>query len=88
MVVFNIVGSAERIEATCAYKKVTLVDSHIIYPNGKIKLTVDTKTTFTLIEGDELIAAKLIRDIAVLALDQPYYTVTMEEWDLMEDCDP
>lgn len=57
MVIFNIVGSAERIEATCACKKVTLVDSHIIYPNVIIKSTVDTKTTFALIEGDELIAA-------------------------------
>ncbi len=84
MAVFNVIGSLERIKATCKYKKVNLVDSHIIYPNGKIQLTIDQKdqkTTFTIIEGDELIASKLIRDIAILALDQPYYTVTMEEWD-------
>lgn len=81
MAVFNVIGSLERIKATCKYKKVNLVDSHIIYPNGKIQLTIDTKTTFTIIEGDELIASKLIRDIAILALDQLYYTVTMEEWD-------
>jgi hypothetical protein len=75
------VGSLERIQATCTYKKLQLVDSHILYPNGKIKLTIDTKTTFTHMEGDPLTSAKLIRDIAVLALDCPYYTVTMEEWD-------
>jgi hypothetical protein len=85
MPTFDIVGSLDRIKATCDYKKVHLIDSHIIYPNGKIKLTLDKKTTFTLIEGDELYASKLIRDIALIALDQPYYTVTMEEWDELKN---
>jgi len=30
-------------------------------------------------EGDYLVAEKIIRDIAVLALDEPYYPVSMEE---------
>ena len=81
MQVFNVIGSLDRIQATCAYKKLHFIDSYILYPNGKIKVTIDDKTTFTPIEGDELVASKLIRDIAILALDCPYYTVTMEEWD-------
>jgi len=84
---FNVVGSIDRIKATCDYKKVQFIDSHIIYPDGKIKLTIDEKTTFTLLEGDKLIASKLIRDIAILALDQPYYTVTMEEWDELKNAE-
>lgn len=84
---FNVIGSIDRIKATCDYKKVQYIDSHIIYPGGKIKLTIDKKTTFTLLEGDKLIASKLIRDIAVLALDQPYYTVTMEEWDELKNAE-
>ena len=81
MQVFHVIGSLERIQATCVYKKIQFVDSYILYPNGKIKVTIDDKTTFTPIEGDTLVASKLIRDIAILALDCPYYTVTMEEWD-------
>ena len=55
-----------------------MTDSYIIYSNGKIKVDIDTKTIFT-IEGDRLQGEKIIRDIAVLALDQLYYPVTMEE---------
>ncbi len=85
MQVFHVIGSLERIQATCAYKKLLFVDSYILYPNGKIKVTIDDKTTFTPIEGDTLVASKLIRDIAILALDCPYYTVTMEEWDELKN---
>ena len=85
MQVFNVIGSLERIQATCEYKKLQFIDSHILYPNGKIKVTIDTKTTFTPMEGDTLIASKLIRDIVILALDCPYYTVTMEEWDELKN---
>ena len=53
-------------------------DDTIYHSTGKVKVTIDTKTTFT-IEGDPLHGEQLIRDIAVLALDQPYYPVTMEE---------
>jgi len=74
-------SSYDRIHATCLCKKIVLKDSHIIHPTGKIKITFDTKITFTIIEGDPIYSEKLIRDIAVLALDQPYYPVTMEEWD-------
>ena len=84
---FNIVGSIDRIKAMCDYKKIQFIDSHIIYPGGKIKVTIDSKTKFTVIEGDTLIASKLIRDIAVISLDQPYYTVTMEEWDELKNAE-
>lgn len=74
-------GSFERICATCGFKKVDLIDSYIIHPTCKIKITIHDKITFSIIEGDVVFSKKLIRDIAVLALDQPYYPVTMEEWD-------
>lgn len=74
-------SSLDRIHATCICKKVVLKDSHIIHPTGKIKITLNKKITFTHIEGDQLYSEQLIRDIAVLALDQPYYPVTIEEWD-------
>lgn len=85
MSVFSVIGSLDRIQKACKIKNVDLIDSHIIYPNGKIKLTIDDKTTFTHVSGDELISSKLIRDIAILALDQTYYTVTMEEWNELDD---
>lgn len=75
---FSVIGSIDRIHATCIHKKLVMQDSYIIHSNGKIKVDIDTKTTFT-IEGDRLHGEKLIRDIAVLALDQLYYPVTMEE---------
>jgi len=80
MISFPVIGSIDRIHASCIIKKTKLIDSHIIYPNGKIKVTIDTKTTFTLIEGDPLLFETLVRDIAVLALDEIYYPVTKEEW--------
>jgi len=76
---FSVIGSIDRIRATCIHKKVDMKDSYIIHPNGKIKVDIDKKTTFS-IEGDRLQGEKIIRDIAVLALDQIYYPVTMEEW--------
>jgi hypothetical protein len=78
MRVFSLVASMDRIRATCFHKKIELNDNTITHPTGKIKIIIDTKTTFT-IEGDPLHGEQLIRDIAVLALDQPYYPVTMEE---------
>jgi len=75
---FSVIASIDRIRATCIHKKVVVVDDTIIHPTGKIKVTIDTKTTFTM-EGDLLHGEQLVRDIAVLALDQPYYPVTMEE---------
>lgn len=75
---FSVIGSIDRIHATCIHKKIDMKESYIIYSTGKIKVNIDTKTTF-IIEGDRLQGEKLIRDIAVLALDQLYYPVTMEE---------
>ena len=75
---FSVIASMDRIRATCIHKKVVVVDDTIIHHTGKIKVTIDTKTTFTM-EGDPLHGEQLVRDIAVLALDQPYYPVTMEE---------
>lgn len=74
-------GSFERIRATCINTKIDMNDSYITHPNGKIKITLNNTITFTIIEGDPIYSKKIIRDIAVLALDQPYYPVTMEEWD-------
>jgi len=76
---FSVIGSLDRIHATCIHKKVDMKESYIIHSTGKIKVDIDTKTTF-IIEGDRLQGEKIIRDIAVLALDQLYYPVTMEEW--------
>ena len=73
------IGSMDRILATCHTKKLKFQDSYILHPHGKIKVDINNKTTFTHIEGDCLISEKIIRDIAVLALDYPYYPVTMEE---------
>ena len=81
MRVFFITASLDRIRATCTHKKIAMHDDTIFYANGKIKVTIDTKITFT-IEGDTLYGEQLVRDIAVLALDQPYYPVTMEEVNL------
>jgi hypothetical protein len=81
MITFSMIGSIDRIHATCIHKKIEMKDSYIIHSTGKIKVDIDTKTTFT-IEGDRLQGEKLIRDIAVLALDQLYYPVTMEEVNL------
>ena len=81
MSVFSIVASLDRIRATCIHKKLVVEGDTITYPTGTIKVTIDTKTTFT-IEGEPLHGEQLIRDIAVLALDQPYYPVTMEEVNL------
>jgi hypothetical protein len=75
---FAIIASLDRIRATCFHKKIAMQDDTILHSTGSIKVTIDTKTTFT-IEGDPLHGEQLIRDIAVLALDQPYYPVTMEE---------
>lgn len=50
----------------------------ILHPECTITVTIDTQTTFS-IEGERLAAEKLIRDIAVLALDELYYPVSMEE---------
>jgi len=75
---FSVIGSLDRIHATCIHKKVDMKESYIIHSTGKIKVDIDTKTTF-IIEGDRLQGEKIIRDIAVLALDQLYYPVTMEE---------
>jgi len=81
MRVFSLVASIDRIRATCIHKKVVVEGDTIIHHTGKIKVTIDTKTTFTM-EGDLLHGEQLVRDIAVLALDQPYYPVTMEEVNL------
>jgi len=75
---FSVIGSLDRIHAVCLCKKIIFHDSTILLPECTITVTMDTQTTFTM-EGDRLVAEKLIRDIAVLALDQPYYPVTMEE---------
>ena len=75
---FSIIASLDRIRATCFHKKIVMHDDTILHSTGSIKVTIDTKTTFT-IEGDPLHGEQLVRDIAVLALDQPYYPVTMEE---------
>ena len=75
---FSVIGSLDRIHATCIHKKIVMKESYIIHSTGKIKVNIDTKTTF-IIEGDRLQGEKIIRDIAVLALDQLYYPVTMEE---------
>jgi len=53
-------------------------DCTILHPECTITVTIDSRTTFR-IEGDYLVAEKIIRDIAVLALDEPYYPVSMEE---------
>lgn len=81
MRVFEVIASLDRIRATCFHKKVVMQDDTILHSTGKVKVTIDTKTTFT-IEGDPLQGEQLVRDIAVLALDQPYYPVTMEEVNL------
>ena len=81
---FSVVGSIDRIQATCKHKKVEWKDSYILHTTGKIKVTIDKKTTFTL-EGNLVHGELLVRDIAVLALDQPYYPVTITEW---ENCAP
>jgi hypothetical protein len=78
MRVFSVIASLDRIRATCIHKKVDMNGDTITHPTGSIKITIDTKTTFT-IEGDPLHGEQLVRDIAVLALDQLYYPVTMEE---------
>jgi len=78
MRVFSIIASLDRIRATCIHKKVDMNGDTITHPTGSIKIIIDTKTTFT-IEGDPLHGEQLVRDIAVLALDQLYYPVTMEE---------
>ena len=78
---FSIIASIDRIRATCFHKKIVMQDDTIFHSTGSIKVSIDTKTTFT-IEGDPLHGEQLIRDIAVLALDQPYYPVTMEEMNL------
>ena len=78
MRVFYVIASLDRIRATCFHKKIAMQEDTILHSTGKVKVTIDTKTTFT-IEGDPLHGEQLIRDIAVLALDQPYYPVTMEE---------
>ena len=78
---FSIIASLDRIRATCFHKKIVMHDDTILHSTGSIKVTIDTKTTFT-IEGDPLHGEQLVRDIAVLALDQPYYPVTMEEVNL------
>jgi len=81
MRVFSVIASLDRIRATCIHKKVDMNGDTITHPTGSIKITIDTKTTFT-IEGDPLDGEQLVRDIAVLALDQLYYPVTMEEVNL------
>ena len=78
MRVFPLVASLDRIRATCIHKKIDMQNDTILHPTGTIKVTIDTKTTFT-IEGDPLHGEQIVRDIAVLALDQLYYPVTMEE---------
>ena len=78
---FSIIASLDRIRATCFHKKIVMHDDTILHSTGSIKVTINTKTTFT-IEGDPLHGEQLVRDIAVLALDQPYYPVTMEEVNL------
>jgi hypothetical protein len=78
MHVFPMIASLDRIRATCVHKKIIMQEDTILHATGKIKVTIDTKTTFT-IEGDTLQGEQLVRDIAVLALDQLYYPVTMEE---------
>jgi hypothetical protein len=78
MRVFSVIASLDRIHATCIHKKIDMNGDTITYPTGSIKITIDTKTTFT-IKGDPLHGEQLVRDIAVLALDQLYYPVTMEE---------
>ena len=75
---FSVIASLDRIHAACLCKKLVFHDFTILHPECTIVVTIDTRTTFS-IEGDRLAAEKLIRDIAVLALDQPYYPVTMEE---------
>ena len=82
MRVFSLVASMDRIRATCFHKKIDMHEDTILYSTGKVKVTIDTKTIFT-IEGDPLHGEQLVRDIAVLALDQPYYPVTMEEVNLV-----
>ena len=81
MQVFAVIASLDRIRATCFHKKIAMQDDTILYSTGSIKVTIDTKTTFT-IEGDPSHGEQLVRDLAVLALDQPYYPVTMEEMNL------
>jgi hypothetical protein len=78
MRVFPIIASLDRIRATCFHKKITMKEDTIFHPTGTIHVTIDTKTTFT-IHGDPLHGEQIVRDIAVLALDQLYYPVTMEE---------
>ena len=78
MRIFPVIASLDRIRATCIHKKIIMQEDTILHATGKIKVTIDTKTTFT-IEGDPLHGEQLVRDIAVLALDQLYYPVTMEE---------
>ena len=78
MRIFPVIASMDRIRATCIHKKLTMQEDTILHATGKIKVTIDTKTTFT-IEGEPLHGEQLVRDIAVLALDQLYYPVTMEE---------
>jgi len=75
---FSVIGSYDRIHAACLCKKIVFHDFTILDPEYTIVVTIDTQTTFT-IQGERLAAEKTIRDIAVLALDEPYYPVTMEE---------
>lgn len=75
---FSIIGSLDRIHAACICKKLIFHDFTILHPECTITVTIDTRTTFTM-QGDPLTAEKIIRDIAVLALDELYYPVTMEE---------
>lgn len=75
---FSIIASLDRIHAACLCKKLIFHDSTILHPECTITVTINTQTTFTM-EGDRLAAEKIIRDIAVLALDELYYPVTMEE---------
>ena len=75
---FSIIGSLDRIHAACICKKLMFHNYTILHPECTITVTIDTQTTFS-IEGERLAAEKLIRDIAVLALDELYYPVSMEE---------
>ena len=49
----------------------------IQHPSCTIQLIVET-LTFEHVSGDNIVSAKLIRDIEVLALDKEYYPVGNE----------
>ena len=72
----------QRICSTCKVFGLTFTttENKIAASSPQCMLVIHIpKIEFEYVSGDKLAYSKLVRDISVLALDKPYYYVTMEE---------